>query len=267
MAEQIYTLIGEAMRRIGAIKKDRKNQQQGFMFRGIDAVYNALSPVMSDLGLFIVPEVLEQAREERQAKNGSALIYSILKVRFTMFAPDGSSVSGVVTGEGMDSGDKASNKAMSIALKYFAFQTFMIPTEETAVDPDAEVHEVAPKTPKAAQTPAKRTERPQTPAAGATVEKVTTLPPTAPKTPENGGNVVNVLDYFARERESLRVARGITAAENNELWTKQIEVLRENGLISETPLSKYSMEDASELVNYMYTLFDPNGTELKTVEG
>ena len=265
MAEQqIYTLIGEAMRRIGAIKKDRKNQQQGFMFRGIDAVYNALNPVMADLGLFIIPEVMEQTREERQTKNGNALIYSILKVRFTMYAPDGSSVSGVVTGEGMDSGDKASNKAMSIALKYFAFETFMIPTDETAVDPDAEVHEVAQKTPKAAQMPAKRTETAQKPAACATVEKVQAVPQTKPETP---AKPATVLDYFAQERESLRVARGITAAENNELWTKQIEVLRENGLISETPLSKYSMEDASALVNYMYTLFDPHGTELKAVEG
>ena len=57
-----------------------------------------------------------------------------------MYAPDGSNVSGTLIGEGMDSGDKASNKAMSIAMKYFCFQTFMIPTEEMK-DPDAEVHD------------------------------------------------------------------------------------------------------------------------------
>ena len=65
MAEQIYSLMGEAMRRISAISKDSVNQTQGFKYRGIDAVMNALYPVMSDLGLFIVPEVLEQTREER----------------------------------------------------------------------------------------------------------------------------------------------------------------------------------------------------------
>ena len=37
----------------------------------------------------------------------------------------------------MDSGDKASNKAMSAAFKYACFQTFCIPTEEMQ-DPDAE---------------------------------------------------------------------------------------------------------------------------------
>lgn len=64
----IFGLMGQAMREIGAIGKDSKNQQQGFFYRGIDAVYNALNPVMAKLGLFICPEVLEQTREERQGR-------------------------------------------------------------------------------------------------------------------------------------------------------------------------------------------------------
>ena len=148
MSEQIYGLIGQAMKKIRAIGKDstatNQSGKQMYKFRGIDAVYNALNPVMGELGLFICPEVLEQTREERKTMNGGTLIYSILKVKFTMYAPDGSNVSCVVIGEGMDSGDKASNKAMSIALKYMMFQLFMIPTEEM-IDPDAEVHEVQPK--------------------------------------------------------------------------------------------------------------------------
>ena len=169
MAEQIYGLIGQAMKKVRAIGKDSTATnmagKQMYKFRGIDAVYNALNPVMSDLGLFIVPEVLDQTREERKTTNGGTLIYSILKIKFTMYAPDGSNVSGVLIGEGMDSGDKASNKAMSIAMKYFAFQTFMIPTEELRdMDPDATVHEnivpkkeqsaLAAKVEKAAETPA-----------------------------------------------------------------------------------------------------------------
>jgi hypothetical protein len=63
-----------------------------------------------------------------------------------MYAPDGSSVSGVVVGEGMDSGDKAGNKALAIGHKYFYFQLFSIPTAEM-VDPDAESHEITPKEP------------------------------------------------------------------------------------------------------------------------
>ena len=142
--KNIYQTISDVMAEIGFIGKDTKNQMQGFMYRGIDAVMNALNPALIKHKLFIVPEVLEQTREERQNSKGTTLIYSICKVKYTFYAEDGSSVSAIVIGEGMDSGDKATNKAMSIAFKYACFQVFCIPTEEM-VDPDAEVHEVVPK--------------------------------------------------------------------------------------------------------------------------
>lgn len=137
MNGEIYSLIGKAMDEIGAISKDSYNQQQKFKYRGIDAVMNALNPVMRKYGLFVTPEVLAHQREERQTANGGRLLYSILTMKYTMYAPDGSNVSAVVIGEGMDSGDKASNKAMSVAMKYAMFQLFCIPTEEM-VDPDSE---------------------------------------------------------------------------------------------------------------------------------
>ena len=142
--KNIYETISAVMGEIGAVGKDSKNQQQGFMFRGIDAVMNAISPALIKHHLFIVPEILEQTREERTNSKGTLLIYSICKVKYTFYAEDGSSISATVIGEGMDTGDKATNKAMSIAFKYACFQVFCIPTEEM-VDPDAECHEVKPK--------------------------------------------------------------------------------------------------------------------------
>ena len=136
-APMIYGKIADCMRQLGAIGKDSYNQQQKFMYRGVDAVMNALNPVLTANHVFCVPEVLEQHREERQTKNGGNLIYSILKMCYTLYAEDGSSVSATVIGEGMDSADKSSNKAMSVAYKYAMFQIFSIPTEEMA-DPDAD---------------------------------------------------------------------------------------------------------------------------------
>lgn len=140
----IYEAISATMADVGAIGKQDKNQQQGFMYRGVDAVMNALQPAMLKNHLFVVPEVIDQTREERVTQKGNNLIYSILRMRFTFYAEDGTSISAVVIGEGMDSGDKASNKAMSIAFKYACFQVFCIPTEEMK-DPDAECHEVKAK--------------------------------------------------------------------------------------------------------------------------
>ena len=141
----IFESISKVMGDIGAIGKTSKNTTQGFMFRGIDAVMNAINPALVKYKLFIVPEVLEQTREERQTTKGGTLIYSIVKVKYTFYAEDGTSITATVIGEGMDSGDKATNKAMSIAFKYVCFQVFCIPTEEM-VDPDKESHEVMVKT-------------------------------------------------------------------------------------------------------------------------
>ena len=140
----IYEAINNVMQEIGVVGKGKKSQQ-GYMYRGIDAVMNALSPALIKHKVFVVPEVLEQTREERQTSKGGLLIYSICKIKYTFYdASDGSYVEAVVIGEGMDSGDKATNKAMSIAFKYACFQVFCIPTEEM-IDPDQEGHDVAPK--------------------------------------------------------------------------------------------------------------------------
>lgn len=130
----IFKAMTAAMADIGAVSKGQTNQQQHFRYRGIDDAMNALYPVLAKHGLFLVPEVLEQHREERSTKAGGNLIYSILKVRYTMYASDGSCVSAVVIGEGMDSADKSSNKAIAAAMKYAIFQMFCIPTEDMRND-------------------------------------------------------------------------------------------------------------------------------------
>ena len=133
----IYEAIASIMAKGCAIGKEKRNQQQGFLYRGIDDVMNAFNPLLAEHGVFVVPEVLEATREERQTSKGGNLIYSVLRVKYTFYASDGSNVSAVVVGEGMDSGDKASNKAMAVAMKYAMFQVFCIPTEEMQ-DPDAQ---------------------------------------------------------------------------------------------------------------------------------
>lgn len=142
MAEQmIYKAISKTMQDVGVVGKDDFNQMQKFKFRGIDAVMNALNPAMIKNGIFVVPQVLEQTREDRVTTKGANLIYSICRIKYTFYAEDGSFVEAITVGEGMDSGDKATNKAMAIAFKYACFQVFCIPTEEMK-DPDAECHEV-----------------------------------------------------------------------------------------------------------------------------
>ena len=129
------------------ISKDSKNQSQGYKFRGIDQVYGALSPLLAKHGLCILPRVSGRDVVERQNRQGGALFYVTLTVEFDFVAAeDGSKHTVVTIGEAMDSGDKASNKAMSAAYKYAAFQAFCIPTEGDN-DADGTTHEVAAQDP------------------------------------------------------------------------------------------------------------------------
>lgn len=136
----IYESITKIMEEIPAIGKDQTNKTQGFKYRGIDDVMNTLQPLLSKNKVFIVPQILEQTREERTTNKGGNLIYSICKIKYIFYAEDGTYIEAVTVGEGMDSGDKATNKAMAIAMKYALFQVFCIPTEEMK-DPDGETPE------------------------------------------------------------------------------------------------------------------------------
>lgn len=130
------------------IAKDRTNSQgSGYKFRGIDDVYNAVAPLLAEHGLCILPRVLSRTCEERVSKNGGALFYVTVESEFDFVcAEDGSTHTVKTFGEAMDSGDKATNKAMSAAYKYAAFQAFSIPTEGDN-DADSHTHEVAQRMP------------------------------------------------------------------------------------------------------------------------
>jgi hypothetical protein len=109
---------------------------QNFKYSGIDDVMNELHPILAKCGIFIVPTVLEEQRAEGKTSKGGVIYFTRLKIKFTFYAKDGSFFESVVIGEAMDSGDKASNKALSIGLKYALLQVFCIPTEDDK-DPDS----------------------------------------------------------------------------------------------------------------------------------
>jgi len=144
--QTVYQCIAAVAAEIAktGIAKTGKNQQQGYRFRGIDDVYNVLSPILAKQGLVIIPRCVDRAVTERQTKTGGVLFYVTVEAEFDFIsASDGSKHTARTFGEAMDSADKATNKAMSAAYKYAAFQTFCIPTEGDN-DADATTHEVAP---------------------------------------------------------------------------------------------------------------------------
>lgn len=135
---QIYKSMAKILKDVDFIGKS-KTADMGkggkYNFRGIDDMYNALHKSFAENQVFVIPEVLEttiETQDKGQDSYGNKKYqYSVIvKVRFTCFAEDGSSVSGIGIGHALDTSDKGTNKAQSSALKYFLMQTFLIPTEE-----------------------------------------------------------------------------------------------------------------------------------------
>ena len=228
----IYQAITKVMEEVGCVGKNQKNQQQGFMFRGIDAVMNAIYPALVKNKVFIVPEVLEHEREERKTKSGTNMIYSICKIRYTFFAEDGSSISAVVIGEGMDTGDKATNKAMAIAFKYACFQVFCIPTEEMKdQDPDSKTPEPSVK------------KNPVPNAPKSEPSKVSTKKETvsAPKVPESAANHIKSKIYELEQ-----------TLKKNKIKPQTIHVLYRVNSLEELSEAKYQniMNHLDDIKNY-----------------
>lgn len=141
----VYGAIADVMAAVSkeGLSKDRRNQQQGYQFRGIDDVYNLLCGILAENRLVILPDVEKMEREERQTQKGGTITYTILTVRFKLVsAVDGSFDYVRTVGEAMDSADKSANKAQSAAMKYAELQLFQIPTEGDN-DADSTTHEVA----------------------------------------------------------------------------------------------------------------------------
>ena len=153
MPNEIYKALAEINKGITAIGKNRTNQTQGFKFRGIDDVMNELHSLFAENEVIILPEVLKIDSTERLNKTGGTLFCVKVSVRFDFVHSSGDYTSCTLVGEAMDSGDKAVNKAMSIALKYALLQMFLIPTEDEK-DPDTVTHEVKTVVKKESEPPA-----------------------------------------------------------------------------------------------------------------
>lgn len=135
------SMIHDAMRQAMAdiaktgIAKLSKNKDQGYNFRGIEAAMNEMAPILIRNGIIVSPSYSEFNVYERESKSGGKLRFVTLKGSFKFEAADGSFVTGEAYGEGMDSSDKATSKAQSVAYRTALFQQFVVPT--MAIDPES----------------------------------------------------------------------------------------------------------------------------------
>ncbi len=114
---------------IVGIAKNQQNSHQGYKFRGIDDVLNTLAPIIAEHGVLIIPNVLSKDVKTINTARGGVASHVILEVGFVLYDQEGDSICHTAYGEAIDTSDKAVNKAMTAAYKYFLFQAFCIPIE------------------------------------------------------------------------------------------------------------------------------------------
>jgi hypothetical protein len=136
----IAQALSEVMKSVGGIAKKDRNQAQGFNFRGIDSVVNAVSPALQKYGVIVVPSVEDYSYDTVEiGRNRTAMGHVKVKVTYTFIGPNADAIKTTVVGEAMDSGDKATAKAMSVAFRTALLQALCLPTDEP--DPDASSYE------------------------------------------------------------------------------------------------------------------------------
>jgi hypothetical protein len=135
MSKDIYEAINNVMKQVGYVQKE-KNDNLRYSFASESALIAALRPFMVAEGIVALPISYDNIEKEiyttgeRQTKMNNISLTGHFRL---IHAPSGTSVDISTRGEGADSGDKANNKAMTGAFKYFIRQSFMI---ETGDDPD-----------------------------------------------------------------------------------------------------------------------------------
>lgn len=135
----VFDAFSKVMGAVQGIRKGERNQAQGFNFRGIDTVMNAVGPALREHGVIIVPDAKSIETERYQTAKGAVMQGVIVQMRYTVIGPEGDSFTGSAYGQASDSGDKAVTKAESVAYRTFLLQALTVPTDEP--DPDAQSHD------------------------------------------------------------------------------------------------------------------------------
>ncbi|MER5482979.1 ERF family protein [Streptomyces sp. NPDC002812] len=128
-------------REIRAIAKGELYNQSGtrFNFRGVDTVVNVFGPVTLKHGVNVLSSEVAAEYGEKTTKSGSKMRECTALVHWTIMGPMGDTLTLQTRGEALDTADKSTTKAQSVALRTLLLGFGLTPTHDT--EPDSERHE------------------------------------------------------------------------------------------------------------------------------
>lgn len=139
----IHKRISQIMVEMPGIAKD-KTHEQNYMYRSIDAVCEVVHELLAKHNIFYTPKVVKTERllidriDRQSGKVFGKAVSVVIEVEYKFFCSDDYSTItvGPIISEALDYSDKASAKAMTMALKTMLLELFCIPVQNN-IDPDA----------------------------------------------------------------------------------------------------------------------------------
>lgn len=136
----VFAALSAVMADVSHVGKDGRNEKQNYAFRGIDGVVNAVGPALRAHKVIVSPELLTyEYGSVTVGSNRTPMGHARVTVSYRFYGPAGDSITAIAPGEAMDSGDKATAKAMSVAFRTALLQALALPTNDP--DPDATSYE------------------------------------------------------------------------------------------------------------------------------
>jgi hypothetical protein len=147
----LHRKLTEVMAAVDWQKKTGRNTQQNYAFVTAEQIKDAVRGPLAEKRVMVYTSVKSVERTEWQTKSGTTMFSATIHGEVTFADGDSGEMFTVeAAGEGMDSGDKALNKAQTAMVKYALINTFLIPTGD---DPEADSPEVARRANKPAEAP------------------------------------------------------------------------------------------------------------------
>lgn len=144
-APAVHEAWSSVMNDVRSLAKGDRNQFQNFNFRGVDAVLNAVGPVLRTHGVIVVPINVEAKHRDFLDPKDKTIHEAIVTVTYRVTGPAGDYFDGMSIGEAADYSDKATTQAMSVAERVFFIHALTLPTDDQ--DPDHNTVERAGNTP------------------------------------------------------------------------------------------------------------------------
>jgi hypothetical protein len=135
----VHVAWTRVMRDVRGIGKGSRLEMPGlkpFNYRGVDEVFNAAGPALRRHGVTILPVRVDAVYRDTRTSKGNAMRECTCTVDYLIVGPDGGTLpTGQSRGEAVDTMDKGTTKAMSVAYRNFLLQALCVPTN--LPDPEA----------------------------------------------------------------------------------------------------------------------------------